>query len=118
MSLLRTSIPRQWARIALRRQFHSSPARLIAVGDAIPSAQLKEDSPGNSVDIAKELEGLKKAIIVGVPAAFSTPGMFGKACAQLHPSQGNWEHADIRGRRERSLRDESTSTMDSYAELL
>ncbi|KAK6335349.1 hypothetical protein TWF696_002129 [Orbilia brochopaga] len=80
MSLLRTSIPRrlQLARVSTLRQFHSSPARLIAVGDAIPSVQLKEDSPGNVVDLAKEIEGLKKAVIVGVPAAFSP------ACSAKH----------------------------------
>ncbi|KAK6524196.1 hypothetical protein TWF694_005856 [Orbilia ellipsospora] len=77
MSLLRNSILRQ-SRGILTRQFHSSPARLIAVGDAIPSVELKEDSPGTVVDIAQEIAGLKKAVIVGVPAAFSP------ACSATH----------------------------------
>ncbi|EWC45909.1 hypothetical protein DRE_04916 [Drechslerella stenobrocha 248] len=78
MSLRRISLPWQYARALSLRQFHSSPARSIAVGDAIPSVQLKEDSPGNVVDIAKEIAGLKKAVIVGVPAAFSP------ACSASH----------------------------------
>ncbi|EPS43511.1 hypothetical protein H072_2498 [Dactylellina haptotyla CBS 200.50] len=78
MSLLRTSLLRQSTRGVFARQFHSSPARLIAVGDAIPSVELKEDSPGNVVNIAQEIAGLKKAVIVGVPAAFSP------ACSATH----------------------------------
>ncbi|EDV28867.1 Peroxiredoxin-5, mitochondrial [Trichoplax sp. H2] len=45
---------------------------VIAVGDKIPSYRLQQGSPGNNVDIA-ELVANKKAIIFGVPGAF-TPG--------------------------------------------
>ncbi|KAF3934667.1 Peroxiredoxin-2C [Dactylellina cionopaga] len=89
MSLLRASLLRQSTRTTLFRQFHTTPARFIAVGDAIPSVQLKEDSPGNNVDIAKEISGLKKAVIVGVPAAFSP------ACSSTHVP-GYIAHKDIK----------------------
>ncbi|KAF3931881.1 Peroxiredoxin-2C [Dactylella cylindrospora] len=79
MSLFRTALPlRQTLRGPLSRQFHASSAGLIAVGDSIPSVELKEDSPGNSVNIATEISGLKKAVIVGVPGAFSP------ACSANH----------------------------------
>ncbi|KAF2835191.1 AhpC/TSA family protein [Patellaria atrata CBS 101060] len=52
------------------RQFHSTSRAFVKVGDSIPSnVELMEDSPGNKVDIAKELKG--KGLIIGVPAAFS-----------------------------------------------
>lgn len=50
--------------------FHSTRPAFVKVGDAIPNVDLVEDSPGNKVNIAKELTG--KGVIVGVPAAFST----------------------------------------------
>jgi 2-Cys peroxiredoxin 5 len=53
------------------RGFHTSPTRFVKAGDKIPSVELLENSPGNKVDIAKAL-GNGKALIVGVPAAFST----------------------------------------------
>lgn len=52
------------------RGFQSSARANVQVGDAIPSIELVETSPGNKVNIAKELQG--KGVIVGVPAAFST----------------------------------------------
>ena len=55
------------------RGFHTSAARYVRVGDSIPSAELMENSPGSKVDISKEI-GTKKALIIGVPAAFSTYG--------------------------------------------
>lgn len=45
---------------------------VIEVGDKIPSCKLDQGNPGNKVDIA-ELIASKKAIIFGVPGAF-TPG--------------------------------------------
>ena len=42
---------------------------MVKVGDSIPSVELVEGSPGNKVNLAKELKG--KALIIGVPAAFS-----------------------------------------------
>lgn len=52
------------------RGFQSSARASVQVGDAIPNIDLVETSPGNKVNIAKELQG--KGVIVGVPAAFST----------------------------------------------
>jgi len=59
------------------RAFHTSPRSFVKVGDKIPSLELMEDSPGNKVDIAKEL-GSGKALIIGVPAAFSP------SCSETH----------------------------------
>ncbi len=44
---------------------------MVKVGDSIPSVALTEKEPGNTVDLAKVV-GTEKALIVGVPAAFST----------------------------------------------
>lgn len=52
------------------RGFQSTARASVQVGDSIPSIDLVETSPGNKVNIAKELQG--KGVIVGVPAAFST----------------------------------------------
>ena len=49
----------------------------VKVGDSVPDIELFEDSPGNKVNLAKELaEG--EGLIIGVPAAFS-PG-----CSDSH----------------------------------
>ena len=58
------------------RQFHLSPRLLINVGDAIPDIEVQEGSPGDKISIAKELKG--KALIIGVPGAFSP------ACSEGH----------------------------------
>jgi len=52
------------------RGFQSTARACVQVGDAIPNVDLVETSPGNKVNIAKELQD--KGVIVGVPAAFST----------------------------------------------
>jgi len=55
------------------RSFHGSTRILgafIKVGDAIPSVELVEKSPGNKVNLKDEIKG--RALIIGVPAAFST----------------------------------------------
>ena len=44
----------------------------VKVGDSIPDVELFEDSPGNKVNLSKELAS-GKGLIIGVPAAFS-PG--------------------------------------------
>lgn len=49
--------------------FHMTRPAFVKVGDAVPNVDLVEDSPGNKVNLSKELKG--KAVIVGVPAAFS-----------------------------------------------
>ena len=51
------------------RNFQSSGRVPVQVGDKIPDVELLEDSPGNKVNLAKELTG--NGVIVGVPAAFS-----------------------------------------------
>ena len=53
------------------RGFQSTARAAVQVGDSIPTnIDLVETSPGNKVNIAKELQG--KGVIIGVPAAFST----------------------------------------------
>jgi 2-Cys peroxiredoxin 5 len=52
------------------RSFHSSARVLVKVGDALPSAELVEKSPGNKVNLKDEIKG--RALLIGVPAAFST----------------------------------------------
>ena len=54
-----------------RNQFHASARAFVKVGDAIPSVELMEGSPGNKVNIADALKDAKKAVIIGVPAAYS-----------------------------------------------
>ena len=55
---------------ASARTFHASTAVRVRVGDRIPDVELTEGSPGNKVNLAKELAS-GKGVIVGVPAAFS-----------------------------------------------
>jgi len=42
---------------------------MVKAGDALPNIDLVEGSPGNKVNLSKELTG--KGVIIGVPAAFS-----------------------------------------------
>ncbi|KAG0641182.1 Redoxin-domain-containing protein [Tuber brumale] len=60
------------------RGFRASPGAFIDVGDLVPNIQLREDMPGKGVSIAEELKGKKKALILGVPGAFSP------ACSAAH----------------------------------
>ncbi|KAF2402568.1 Redoxin [Trichodelitschia bisporula] len=64
------------SRSILARQFHTSPRTLVKIGDRVPSIEVYEDSPGNTVNLAKELQG--KGLIIGVPAAYSP------ACSASH----------------------------------
>ena len=43
---------------------------MVKVGDSIPNVDLVEGSPGDKVNLSKELAS-GKGVIVGVPAAFS-----------------------------------------------
>jgi peroxiredoxin 5 len=43
---------------------------MVKVGDSIPSIELVEGKPDAKVDLSKELGS---GLIIGVPAAFSTP---------------------------------------------
>lgn len=55
-----------------RLPFHSSTSASVQVGDGIPDMDvLAENSPGNKVNLAEELKGKGKGLIIGVPAAFS-----------------------------------------------
>lgn len=51
------------------RSFQSTSPAWVNVGDSLPDIDLVESSPGNKVNLAKELKG--KGVIIGVPAAFS-----------------------------------------------
>ncbi|EXJ88897.1 peroxiredoxin 5, atypical 2-Cys peroxiredoxin [Capronia epimyces CBS 606.96] len=59
------------------RSFSSTPAIMVKVGESIPNIDLVEDSPGNKVNLSKEL-GSGKGVIIGVPAAFSP------SCSDTH----------------------------------
>ncbi|KAH7409946.1 AhpC/TSA family protein [Phaeosphaeria sp. MPI-PUGE-AT-0046c] len=63
-------------RLAGPRLFHASAPAWVKVGDKLPDVDLVEGSPGNKVNLAKELTG--KGIVIGVPAAFSP------ACSESH----------------------------------
>lgn len=52
------------------RAFHPTGPALVKVGDRLPDLELVEDSPGNKVNLSKELKQ-GKGVIIGVPAAFS-----------------------------------------------
>ena len=61
------------------RHFSRTPAIMVKQGDSIPSIELTEGSPGDKVDLSKELAS-GQGLILGVPAAFSashpTPSHF------------------------------------------
>ena len=61
-----------------RRYFHPTVAKMVKVGDSIPSIELYENTPGTKVDLSKELKG--KGLIVGVPAAFSESSISNLRC--------------------------------------
>ncbi|KAL9602926.1 MAG: hypothetical protein Q9219_001451 [cf. Caloplaca sp. 3 TL-2023] len=53
-----------------RRTFTTTRPTLVNIGDAIPNIELVEGSPGNKVNLATELKGKGKGLVIGVPAAF------------------------------------------------
>ncbi|KIV82068.1 hypothetical protein PV11_04204 [Exophiala sideris] len=59
------------------RSFSATPAIMVKEGDSIPSVDLFEDSPGNKINLSKELSS-GKGVIIGVPAAFSP------SCSEQH----------------------------------
>jgi 2-Cys peroxiredoxin 5 len=72
---MNTFAARRLALSATRRisahSFHTSPRAFVKAGDVIPDLNvLVEGSPGNKVNMAEEV-GVGKALIIGVPAAFS-----------------------------------------------
>jgi 2-Cys peroxiredoxin 5 len=50
--------------VASRRLFHASAPAFVKVGDKLPDVDLVEGSPGNKVNLAKELTG--KGVVIGV----------------------------------------------------
>ncbi|KAK8183346.1 AhpC/TSA family protein [Phyllosticta capitalensis] len=62
--------------VRLSRGFHASARSSVSVGDSLPDLPLFKGSPGEQVNLAKELTG--KGLIIGVPAAFSP------ACSSSH----------------------------------
>ena len=72
-SNLRTLVQaRPAAPVLPRAGFHSSPPAFVQAGDALPSVDMTENAPNNKVNLGEELgPGSGKALIVGVPAAFS-----------------------------------------------
>ena len=63
-----SSLPRAFSQRAL---FHKTAPAFVQKGDSIPDLDvLVENSPGNKVNLAKEIKG--KGVIIGTPAAFST----------------------------------------------
>ena len=58
------------ATLTPRAAFHSSAPAFVEAGDKLPDLNvLVENSPGNQVNLSKELTG--NGLIIGVPAAFS-----------------------------------------------
>lgn len=49
--------------VASRRLFHASAPAFVNVGDKLPDVDLVEGSPGNKVNLSKELTG--KGVIIG-----------------------------------------------------
>ncbi|CAL8577804.1 hypothetical protein XPA_003619 [Xanthoria parietina] len=62
--------------IVASRPFSTTAPAFVKAGDSIPDIDLVEASPGNKVNLAKELQG--KGLVIGVPAAFSP------ACSASH----------------------------------
>ncbi|KAH8888589.1 AhpC/TSA family protein [Thozetella sp. PMI_491] len=63
---------------AAARSFHATRPAFVQVGDELPDLELAEGSPGNKVNLAREASKASKAILIGVPAAFSG------ACSSTH----------------------------------
>ncbi|KAK6463338.1 Redoxin [Scheffersomyces coipomensis] len=71
-----TSASSRLVKTGLNSCFRTS-YRSISVGSTIPSIPLFESSPGNQVNLAEEI-GTGKAVLIGVPGAFSP------ACSASH----------------------------------
>lgn len=80
----RASLGRALLNRTAARSFHSTPRACVKVGDEVPSFDgLFEKSPGNKVNLAKELQNAN-GYIVGVPGAFT-----GTCSSQHVPSYMN-----------------------------
>ncbi|KAI8148089.1 Redoxin [Fennellomyces sp. T-0311] len=60
------------------RGFHSSAASFIKAGEYLPSVVVQRRSPADTVDVRELFGNVNKAILFGVPGAF-TPG-----CSKTH----------------------------------
>jgi len=61
------------------RSFHATRPAFVNIGDGLPEdIELAEGSPGNKVKLADEVRKANKALIIGVPAAFSP------SCSSVH----------------------------------
>lgn len=56
-----------------KRSFHSTPAAFLKVGDCIPNVEVQGSSPAETYNAGELLASKKRAILFGVPGAF-TPG--------------------------------------------
>lgn len=72
-----SSVTRKMFRTSFARGFKTSTPLSIKVGEKIPSVPLKFDAPTEDFSLVDELKG-SKAVIVGVPGAFSS------GCSQVH----------------------------------
>ncbi|KAI9251442.1 Redoxin [Phascolomyces articulosus] len=61
-----------------RNGFHNTATQFIKKGDYLPSVTVQRKSPGDTVDVQELFGSVKKAILFGVPGAF-TPG-----CSKTH----------------------------------
>lgn len=78
-SLPRAAAQRGASGLGAVARFHTSRPAFVAVGDRLPDLSvLVEDSPGNKVNLAEEFAGVKRGIVIGIPAAFSP------ACSAQH----------------------------------
>ncbi|KAJ1967603.1 hypothetical protein IWQ62_001757 [Dispira parvispora] len=64
--------------VVSRRAFHSSRWSAIQTGEPIPNTVLQEKSPANTVNAHDFFQPYQKAVLIGVPGAF-TPG-----CSRTH----------------------------------
>ena len=76
--MLRTTNLLQRVATATTRGFHSSTTQFIKQGDYLPSVFVQRKSPADTVDVQELFGSVNKAILFGVPGAF-TPG-----CSKTH----------------------------------
>ncbi|KAK9721905.1 hypothetical protein K7432_003029 [Basidiobolus ranarum] len=87
--MFRVFIP-QISRAVQTRGFHASRLNYVAVGDLLPNVQLQEDSPAKEVSSRDVFRRSKRAILIGVPGAF-TPG-----CSKTHVPSYLDAHAELK----------------------
>ncbi|KAG2227514.1 hypothetical protein INT45_002199 [Circinella minor] len=73
-----TNLLQRVATTTTTRGFHSSTTQYIKKGDYLPSVVVQRKSPADTVDVQELFGSVNKAILFGVPGAF-TPG-----CSKTH----------------------------------